>query len=135
MSTERPWLQHYPPDIVPEPKIPDQPVFRFVSDSAERYPDLTAVRFYGLSVTYAQLWQQIERAAALFATSGVRPGNRVALMLPNCPHSVGAYHGALRAGASVVQVNPLYTPRELQYILNNSEAETIVVADALYPVV
>ncbi len=135
MPTERPWLQHYPPDIVPEPKIPDQPVYRFVSDSAEQYPDLTAVRFYGLSLTYAQLWQQIERAAALFATSGVQPGDRVALMLPNCPQYVVAYHGALRAGAIVVQVNPLYTPRELQYILNNSEAETIVVADALYPVV
>jgi long-chain acyl-CoA synthetase len=135
MLAEKPWLKHYPPSVIANPAIPDQPVYDLLRASAERYPELAAVRFYGTRLSYAAVWEQALRAATVFAGVGVRPGDRVALMLPNCPQYVIAYHGALRAGAIVVQVNPLYTPRELAYILNNAGAETIVVADALYPVV
>jgi long-chain acyl-CoA synthetase len=135
MSTERPWLKHYPPDVDPNPAISETPVYALLAEAAAAYPDLPAVRFYQVRLTFAQLWAQAQRAAAAYAEVGVRPGDRVALMLPNCPQYVMAYYGALRAGAIVVQINPLYTARELQRILTNAGAETIVVADALYPVV
>src|SRR5262245_35550998 len=135
MPTERPWLNHYPADVDPNPAIPDKPVYALLKESAAAHPDLPAVRFYQVRLTYSQLWAQAQRAAAAFAKAGVRPGDRVGLMLPNCPQYIMAYFGALRAGAIVVQINPLYTARELQHILNNAGAETIVVADALYPVV
>jgi long-chain acyl-CoA synthetase len=135
MSTPRPWLAHYPHDIVAEPTIPEKPLYRLLADGAASYPDLPAVRFVGHQLTYSQLWNQAQKAAAAFAEAGVQPGDRIALMLPNCPQYVVAYFGALRAGAIVVQVNPLYTSRELQYILSNAGAEYIVVADALYSVV
>jgi long-chain acyl-CoA synthetase len=135
MLAEKPWLKRYPPSVVADPVIPDKPFYDILRESAERSPELPAVRFDHVRLTFAALWDQALRAATAFAKAGVRPGDRVALMLPNCPQYVIAYHGALRAGAIVAQVNPLYTTRELQYILNNSGAETIVVADALYPVV
>ncbi|MCA1647717.1 MAG: long-chain fatty acid--CoA ligase, partial [Chloroflexi bacterium] len=92
-------------------------------------------RFYNVRLTYAQLWAQAQRFAAALAEMGVCKGDRVALMLPNCPQYVIAYYGTLCAGGAVAQVNPLYTPRELEFLLTDSGAETIVVADVLYPVV
>ena len=133
--SDRPWLKSYPPGVKPELDYPQIPVYRLLQNTAERYPDLPAVRFYQARLTYDQLWSQVRRCASALIELGIARGDRVALMLPNTPQYVIAYYGALRAGAVVVQVNPLYTARELQYILNNSGAETVVVADALYPVV
>ncbi len=133
--SDRRWLRHYPPGISAELSYPEIPVYRLLQDTAESYPELPALRFYDRRLTYAQLWDQARRAASTLMGLGVAKGDRVALMLPNCPQYVIAYYGAQRAGAVVVQINPLYTPRELAYILNNSGAETVVVADALYPVV
>ncbi|WP_082129836.1 long-chain-fatty-acid--CoA ligase [Aneurinibacillus tyrosinisolvens] len=72
------------------------------------------------------------RFAAALQNSGVQKGDRVAIMLPNCPQYVISYYGTLRAGAIVTQVNPMLVEREIEYILNDSGAETIVVYDALY---
>jgi long-chain acyl-CoA synthetase len=135
MASAKPWLRSYPPGVPATLSYPEVPVYSLLADSAARWPDLPAVRFYQTRLTYAQVWNQALRAANALVELGIKKGDRVALMLPNCPQYLAAYYGALRAGAIVVQVNPLYTPRELQYILNNSGAETIVVADALYPVV
>jgi long-chain acyl-CoA synthetase len=131
----RPWLERYPPEIPASIEYPEAPLYSLLEDAAARHADLPALRFYGAQLTYAQLWAQAQRFAAALAELGLRPGARVALMLPNCPQYVIAYYGILRAGGTVAQVNPLYTPRELDYLLADSGAEVIVVADALYPVV
>ena len=134
MPTERPWLKSYPSRVPPTLTYRDILVQQLLAEAAEHYPDLPAVRFYQAHLTYRQLWDQARRCGSLFAELGVQPGDRIALMLPNCPQYVIAYYGTLLAGAIVVQINPLYTPRELEHLLNNAGAETIVVADALYPV-
>ncbi|HLZ08166.1 MAG TPA: AMP-binding protein, partial [Chloroflexota bacterium] len=135
MPSDRPWLKNYPPRVSPTLAYREIPLYQLLAESAARHPDLPALRFYQHRLTYGQLWDQSQSCASGFAGLGVRPGDRIALMLPNCPQYVVAYYGALLAGAIVVQVNPLYTARELQHQLTNAGAETIVVADALYPVV
>jgi long-chain acyl-CoA synthetase len=105
-----------------------------LQEAAARYPQLPAVRFYARQLTFEQLWSASQRCAAALVGRGVQKGDRVALMLPNCPQYVIAYYGTLRAAGIVAQVNPLYTPRELDYLLTDSGADTIVIADALYPV-
>jgi long-chain acyl-CoA synthetase len=133
--TERPWLASYPPGVPAHVDYPKVPVYRLLEETAARHPGLPAIRFYQARLTYEEVWDQVRRCATALASLRVRKGDRVALMLPNCPQYVVAYYGTLRAGGIVAQVNPLYTPRELRHVLRSSGAETIVVADALYPVV
>jgi long-chain acyl-CoA synthetase len=133
--SSRPWQQHYPPGVPTTINYREAPLYSLLEDAAAAHPDLPAIRFYNVRLTYAQLWSQAQRFAAALAELGVNKGDRVALMLPNCPQYVIAYYGALRAGGIVAQINPLYTPRELEYLLSDSGAQTIVVADVLYPVV
>ncbi|MFO7173724.1 MAG: long-chain fatty acid--CoA ligase [Bacillota bacterium] len=131
--SERPWLRHYAPGVRATLEYPEVPLHRLVEETATRYPELPAIRFYGWRLRYGELWHQVRAMARALADLGVQPGDRVALMLPNCPQYVIAYYGTLMAGAVVAQVNPLYTERELQYLVTNAGAETIVVADLLYP--
>jgi long-chain acyl-CoA synthetase len=133
--SSRPWLQHYPDGVPATINYRAAPLYSILEDAAAAHPDLPAIRFYATQLNYGQLWAQAQRFAAALLELGVRKGDRVALMLPNCPQYVIAYYGTLRAGAVVAQINPLYTPRELEHLLQDSGAETIVVADVLYPVV
>jgi long-chain acyl-CoA synthetase len=130
----RPWLKSYPPEIPHSIAYREAPLYTLLQETAEHYPRLPAVRFYTRQLTFEQLWSAAQRCASALVGLGVQKGDRVALMLPNCPQYVIAYYGTLRAAAAVAQVNPLYTPRELDYLLGDSGAETIVIADALYPV-
>lgn len=133
--SERPWLAHYPPGIPATLEYPEVTLDQFIEQSVAKHADLTALRFATITMTYRELWGRVLRCAAALAALGVGKGDRVALMLPNCPQYVIAYFGTLRAGGIVVQVSPLSTPRELVHHLTTSGAETIIVADMLYPVV
>lgn len=135
IPTTRQWLNSYPADIPHHLTYPEVPLYTLLQDAAVAYPDLPALRMGSYRLTYRELWGYALRCADLLAALGVRPGDRVALMLPNCPQYVIAYFGALRAGAIVAQINPLYTPRELDRVLQDAGADVLVVADALYPVV
>ncbi|MCG7205094.1 long-chain-fatty-acid--CoA ligase [Streptomyces arenae] len=94
----------------------------FLAHSARQYPERTALRLGTATVTYAELDERSARAAALLRAEGVRPGDRVALMLPNVPEFVALYYGVLRAGGIVVPLNPLLKEREVEYHLSDSGA-------------
>lgn len=100
--------------------------------TAGQHGEGTAVTFYQLRLTYSQLQGITRQAAAALSQSGVRKGDRVGIMLPNCPQYAGAFYGILRRGAIVVQVNPLYTEREIEYVLQDSGAEVLFVYADLY---
>tara|TARA_R110002020_G_scaffold45528_10_gene130138 strand:- start:92 stop:1729 length:1638 start_codon:yes stop_codon:yes gene_type:complete len=85
-----------------------------VEASARDYPDAPALQFFGRTTSYRDLQQQIERAAAGLRAQGVKRGDPVAIVLPNCPQHIVAFYAVLRLGAVVVEHNPLYTPRELR---------------------
>ncbi|WP_125132101.1 long-chain-fatty-acid--CoA ligase [Microbacterium sp. 10M-3C3] len=110
----RPWTASYA-DGVPEDLGPiEGSLVDIVDASARDYPDAPALQFFGRETTYRSLHEQIERAAAGLRAQGVRAGDPVAIVLPNCPQHIVAFYAVLRLGAIVVEHNPLYTARELR---------------------
>ncbi len=123
----------FPASVPTEVEIPDWRVFDLLQHSMETYPDHDALIFYQARWTYQKLWQDANRFARALQDRGIQPGDRIAVMLPNCPHYVIAYYGILLTGAIVTQVNPLLVERELAELLSDSGSRTIVVWDALLP--
>lgn len=129
----RPWLGSYPEGIPPslEP-YPEVGLFSLLEGSAGGFPRNTALAFFGKHITYAELLAEAERCSAVLAALGVRQGDRVGFVLPNCPQYVIAYYAAVRLGAIVVGNNPLYTTDELARQLKDADARVVVVLDQLY---
>ncbi|MGI8333279.1 AMP-binding protein [Actinomadura scrupuli] len=128
----RPWLKRYPPQIAVEPDIPDVPVTRLLDDAAERNPWNVALIFFGRRIRYRELRRDVDRFAAGLRLLGVSPGDRVALILPNCPQQVIAFYAVLRLGAVAVPTNPLLTEEELRHQLADCGARVAVVLDRAY---
>ncbi len=133
MTSPKPWLAHYDPGVPHEVEVPPIPLWRFLEDSARRFPNQVALEFLGKTLTYQELWDKSRRFAQGLRELGVKPGDRVAIMLPNTPQFVIAFFGTLMAGGVGVNVNPLYTPRELRHQLQDAGAETLVILDHLLP--
>ncbi|WP_067458190.1 AMP-binding protein [Actinomadura macra] len=130
-----PWRQWYQPGVPTDISIPDVPVTRLLDDAAERYPRRPALLFLGRRIGYRELRQAVDRFADGLHRLGVQPGDRVALILPNCPQQVIAFYGVLRRGAIAVQHNPRYTEEEMLRQLADCGARTAVVLDRSYPTV
>jgi acyl-CoA synthetase (AMP-forming)/AMP-acid ligase II len=131
-DTEHLWSRVWDPRI-PRVFTPQEPVMEYLRDSAKASPDKPALIYYGRCITYRQLSEAIDRFAGVLAGLDVMKGDRVALFMQNCPQFVISYFGALRAGAVVVSLNPMFKSAELEYELNDSGAGTIVALDYLYP--
>jgi long-chain acyl-CoA synthetase len=130
---ERPWLKHYEAGVPANLSYPDITLHQVLSNSARRYSDRPALEFYGRCLTYRELEDFTARFATALIQFGIQKGDRVAVMLPNMPQTLIAYFGTLKAGACVVQMNPLYVAREIVEQLRDSGAETIVALDQFYP--
>ncbi len=129
----RPWLRHYPDRIPPNLEYPKVPLYQFLRDSAEVRSGQTALVFFGKRTSYAALLDEVKRVAGGLVRLGLKKGDRVAVILPNCPQVVATYYGVLWAGGVVVMLNPLYTPREIQVQLQDAGARFIVALDLVYP--
>ncbi len=129
----RPWLKHYDKGVPTEIAYPEVPLWKLLENSAKKYPDHVALEFMGRTIGYRQLWESVQKFAGALKAQGLAPGDRVAIMLPNCPQFVIAFYGTLAAGGVCVNVNPLYTPRELRHQLSDAGAETLVILDLLWP--
>ncbi|MEO8227832.1 MAG: AMP-binding protein [Gemmatimonadota bacterium] len=133
MTTPRPWLDHYdapvPHTLTP---YPDDTLPDMLAEAARTHPDAVALLFKRTRITYTEL----DRASSVFAGAltalGVKPGDRVALCLPNCPQFMIAEYGAWKAGAIVCPFNPTYTERETADALTTTGAETVVVLNRFY---
>src|SRR5438105_156555 len=133
MSEHRPWLAGYPEGVPStlEP-YPEKSLYSLLEESAERFGDRPALAFFGNHITYTQLKRDVERFSAALASLGVEKGDRVGLLLPNCPQYVIAYYATVRIGAVIVGNNPLYTRRELMHQLKDAGIEVLIVLDQLY---
>lgn len=131
----KPWVAHYEPGVPPTLEYPAVTLHGLLEQTAERYPERLATIFFGAKLPYRALNEAANRFAHALLNLGLKQGDRVALMLPNCPQFLIAFYGALKAGAVVAAMNPLYTPRELEYQLNDAEAETLVTLSKFYPTV
>jgi long-chain acyl-CoA synthetase len=129
--TRRPWLSHYPAGVPPEiDPGAYASLVDLVDEGLRRHASKPACRFMGRAYTFAQVDAMSRALAAWLQEQGVQRGDRVAVMMPNVPQYPVAVAAVLRAGAVLVNVNPLYTPRELEHQLKDSGAGTIVVFES-----
>lgn len=133
MKVEKVWYKQYPSSISPDMEFPVKTMPEILRETVEKIPDHIAIKFYSKEIRYKELWSFSSMFAASLQQTGIEKGDRVAIMLPNCPQYIISYYGILKAGAIVTQVNPMYLEKELLYILNDSAAKTIVVFEPLYP--
>jgi long-chain acyl-CoA synthetase len=128
----KPWLKYYPEGVPETVDIPTGSVPDRFDQAVEKFGNKTALIFYGNKITYAKLKELIDRFATALADLGVKKGDTVALFLLNCPQYVIAYFGALRIGAKVTPISPVYTSHEIKHQLQDSDATTVVCQDILY---
>lgn len=133
MLEERPWHKLYPEEIPPNLTYPEQPVQEYLKQAAEEFPDKVSIHFMGKEFTFRYIYESSLKLAAYLQGLGIEKGDRVAIMLPNTPQAVISYFGILFAGGIVVQTNPLYMERELEYQMKDSGAKAIITMDILFP--
>ena len=129
----KPWLAHYD-DAVPRTlaPYPEKTLVDYLAELARDHADQPVLLFKGATMTYRQLEQESTAFAAALVAMGIHPGERVALILPNCPQFMVAEFGVWKAGGIVVAVNPTYTERELEGVLEATRASTVVTLTPFY---
>jgi len=128
----KPWLKYYPEDVPHEVEVPEKSVPQLFDEMADKHSGKTALIFYGKKIKYGELKKLTDRFAAALAGLGVAKGETVAIYLLNCPQYVIAYIGALKAGAKVTPISPVYTSQEVKHQLTDSETKTVICEDILY---
>lgn len=122
-------MSNYQPGVPAEIELPTEPLTAMFERSVAEAGAHPALEFFGRRTTYTELGDQVARAAEGLRRLGVRAGDRVALILPNCPQHVVAFYAVLRLGAVVVEHNPLYTSRELRHQFESHSAHVVVAWD------
>jgi len=129
----RPWLAHYDYWVRPHMTYPERPLHEILASTAVDLPDATATSFLGATLTFQDLKRRADRLAGSLARLGVTKGDRVGIMLPNCPQYIAATFAILRLGAIVVNINPIYTAREVLTVATDSGMRALFTLDALAP--
>ena len=130
LDAKKPWLSIYGDRLSGEPL--GGSLTGFLEEAVEKYGDNTALTRGEQKISYGELLDLTESFAAALYEAGVQKGDRVGLMLPNCPEYVVAFFGTMRLGATATQVNPIYVGRELTHIFDNSGTETVIVHSMMY---
>ncbi|WP_083649517.1 long-chain-fatty-acid--CoA ligase [Salaquimonas pukyongi] len=126
----KPWLKSYPPDVPSEiGPLPHNSVAELLEDSCRKFSSRPVFSCMGKTITYSELLEQSSVVGAWLQAHGLKKGDRVAIMMPNILQYPAVMMGILRAGCTVVNVNPLYTPRELEHQLNDSGAKAIFILE------
>ena len=130
---EKPWLKFYEPGVPHHIQYPDIPLYRFLDNAVRDFPEKEAIIFQGRKITYRQLGEEAANVASGLAQRGLKKGQRMAIMLPNCPQYIAAYYAILKIGGIVVNVSPMYVERELEFQLKDAGVETILALRDFYP--
>ncbi|MFF5792676.1 long-chain-fatty-acid--CoA ligase [Paeniglutamicibacter sp. NPDC012692] len=128
-TATQPWVKNYQPGVPAEIELPTESLSAMFERSVARAGDSPATEFFGRRTSYRELGEQVGRAAEGLRKLGVKAGDRVALILPNCPQHVVAFYAVLRLGAVVVEHNPLYTSRELRHQFEDHQARIVIAWD------
>jgi long-chain acyl-CoA synthetase len=142
---DRPWLQQYDADVPHSLKPhPNMPLFHYMQEAARKTPhqpvSMMTVKLPVLgrmtaSTTYSELDNLSDALAAWLAEHGLKKGNRVAIVMPNCTQFVIAYFGVLKAGGVVAATNPTYPPKKMQYQINDCDAEFVITLTLFYDMI
>lgn len=129
---ERLWHKEYPKEIPFSIEEIPRPLPTFLTESSNEYPDKIAIHFLGKNISFSKLESDAKKVASYLQSIGIKKGEHISIMLPNCPQAVICYYGILMAGGVVVQTNPLYTERELEVQMNDSQSSTVICLDIFY---
>lgn len=128
---DKPWLQHYSSWVPERIDYKEILIHEYLENSAGKYPDNIALIFMGYKVSFRELHDMVDRFATCLTDFGVKKGDAVAVILPNCIPCVVAYYAILKIGAIAVMNNPLYSDRELQYQYTDSGSKVLITLDLL----
>jgi len=131
----RPWLHHYDYWVPPHLNYPDRPLHEILDTTVVDVPDRPATSFFGATLTFEDIKDRSDRLATALDQYGIVKGDRIGIMLPNCPQYVIAAFAILRLGAVVVNINPSYTAREVLNVAVDSGIRMLITLDALAPLV
>lgn len=132
---QRPWLAHYDYWVPPHLSYPSRPLYEVLDATVIDVPDRPATAFFGATLTFREVKAQSDWFALALRQLGIGRGDRVGIMLPNCPQYIVAAFAVLRAGAVIVNINPTYTAREVHDVAVDSGLRVILTLDAIAPVV
>src|SRR5262245_51587381 len=127
--SQMPWLDHYPPGVDWAADIEPRSLVALFDDAVRTNGDRVCIEFFGARTRYRDLGRDVSRLTAALQRRGIGKGHRIGLLLPNCPAYVIAYFAILRAGAVVVNLNPLYTVEELSALAADSGVAAVVTLD------
>ena len=130
---DRPWYKSYAKGVPPHIDYESTSMPQALTRTVKNFPDKNALIFIDSKISYRQLNEMANRFANFLLDMGVKPGDKVAMLMPNMPQLVAATYGAWKTGAVVVMNNPLYTDKELEYQFNNSESSILVAIDLICP--
>ena len=134
---ERIWLKHYEAGVPATLSYPKVPVYHFLEENARQFPHHAAVLVAAKNFSSVLTYRQIEHLANRFANGliwlGIKPGDRVAVQLPNLPQFIVGFYGALKAGAVIVPTNPLYKAHDLSTVMKDSGAKAILTLPRFMP--
>lgn len=133
ISEAKVWLKHYDEGVHSSLSYPEVGLPSILDQASDRYTTHAATIFMGRRISYRKMGELANKFANSLLNLGVKPGDRVAIHLPNCPQFVIAYYGILKVGGIVVPINPLYKGKDLSYVISDSGAKTIVTLTKLYP--
>ena len=131
----RPWLRHYDYWVPPSMTYPGRPLTDILAAAAIEMPEAPATSFLGAALSFLELKRRSDALAAALVDLGIAQGDRVGIMLPNCPQYIITTFAILRLGAIVVNINPSYTAREVLTVAADSGMRVLVTLDALAPLV
>lgn len=128
----RPWHRHYEPGVPTSLHYEDLPVYGWLEHAAREWGDRTGLIFLNCRWTFAEWKERVDRFATALHGLGVRPGDSVAIHLPNLPQTAIAFFATQRLGAQAVMTNPLYTPPEIEHQWNDAGCSVAITADWLW---
>ncbi len=132
-AAPRPWIKSYAEGVPDDIELPTGSLADLIQSSVTEFGDHVALEFFGRETSYAELGEQIDRAAEGLRKLGVRKGDPIALIMPNCPQHVVAFYAILRLGGIVIEHNPLYTPREIRHQFEQHGAAFAIAWDKVVP--
>jgi len=127
----KPWVKHYDFWVPAELNLPRQPLYQILQIASAGYRDRHATAFLGAFLTFGEVKAQTDRLATSLSRLGIAKGDRVGIMLPNCPQYLIAFFAVVRLGAIVTNINPIYTPREVELVAKDSGMKAIIVLDLM----
>jgi long-chain acyl-CoA synthetase len=134
-TSDRPWLDHYP-DVVPETlDYPELYAWGLLERTASRHPDRIACHYYKQTVTYRELSESAHRTASALVKFGVKPGDRVGVLLPNLPEYLSVLNGIWMAGGIAVAMSPLMVAEEIDTFMTTTDCRVVIGLDMLAPLI